>query len=96
MPHTDLACDCGGSGVVRGVDSTLGWLGVEAEGSGEGSESGKCPHGRRQGSLKERVISLGQWPSQAHSGNLLQGPLQGDGKEERSERVALQLSHPTL
>jgi hypothetical protein len=34
--------------LVPGVDSTLGGLGMEAEGSGEGSEGGKCPHGRRR------------------------------------------------
>jgi hypothetical protein len=44
MPHTELACD--GGGVVPGVDSTLGGLGMETEGSGEGSEGGKCSHGR--------------------------------------------------
>jgi hypothetical protein len=94
MPHTELACDGGGSSVVPGLDSTLGGLGMEAEGSSEGSEGGKCPHCSRWGSLKERVISAGQRPGQAHSGNLLQGPLQGEGKEERSERVALPF--PTL
>jgi hypothetical protein len=82
MPHAELACDGGGSHVVPGVDSTHGWLRMEAEGSGEGSEGGKCPHGRRRGSLKERVISVGYRPAQAHSGNLLQGPLQGEGKED--------------
>jgi hypothetical protein len=89
MPHTKLACDGGCSGVVPGVDSTLGGLGVEAEGNGEGSEGGKWPHGRGRGSLEERVISVGQRPGQAHSSNLLQGPLQGDGNEKWSERVAL-------
>jgi hypothetical protein len=44
MPHTELACDGGGSGVVPGVDSTLGGLGMEAEGCGEGSKGGKCSH----------------------------------------------------
>jgi hypothetical protein len=47
MPHAELACDGGGSGVVPGVDSTLGGLGMEVKGSGKGSEGGKCPHGRR-------------------------------------------------
>jgi hypothetical protein len=41
MPHAELACDSSGSGVVPGVDSTLGGLGMEAEGSSEGSEGGK-------------------------------------------------------
>jgi hypothetical protein len=54
MPHTEFACEGGGSGVVPGVDSTLGGLRMEAEGSGEGSKGGKCLHGRRRGSLKER------------------------------------------
>jgi hypothetical protein len=59
MPHTWLACNGGSGGVVHRVDSTLGNGG---RGDCEGHEGGEYPHGRRRGSLKENVISVGQPP----------------------------------
>jgi hypothetical protein len=75
--------------VVHRVYSTLGMLAMEAGGSCEGCEGGECRHGRSQGSLKEHVIGGGQRPGQAHYGNLLQRPLQCEGKQERPEWAAL-------
>jgi hypothetical protein len=83
MPRAALVCNGSGGGVVPRVDRTLGGLGMEAEGSGEGGDGG-CPHGRRRGSLKERVIRVGQWPGQAHVSNLLPGPFECKGKQELS------------
>jgi hypothetical protein len=60
MPHATLVHNGSGGSVVPRVDSTLGGLRTEAEGSGEGGDGGECPHGRRRGSLKERVIRVGQ------------------------------------
>jgi hypothetical protein len=94
MFHTEMARNGGGGGVVRGVGSTLGGLTMEAKGSCKGREGSECPHGRRRVSLKERVISVGQRPGQAHCGSLLKRPLQNEGKQERSEWVAL--PYPTL
>jgi hypothetical protein len=74
MPHTELARNGGGCGMVRGVDSALGGVAMEAEGSCKGGEGSECPHGRRRGSLKEHVIR-GQQLGQAHCGNILQRPL---------------------
>jgi hypothetical protein len=45
MAHAQVAGDRGGGGGVRGVDSALGRLRVEAEGSCEGGEGGEGLHG---------------------------------------------------
>jgi hypothetical protein len=72
--HTEVARNCGGGGAVRGVDGTLGRLGLGSEESCKGSERSECPLGRRRGSSKDRVISEGQRQGQTHCGNLIQRP----------------------
>jgi hypothetical protein len=51
MPHAQLARNGGDGGTVARADSTLGGLGVGAEGSFEGCEGGKCMRFRRRGTL---------------------------------------------
>jgi hypothetical protein len=94
LVHANLCGDEGGaiaSGVC-GASVAHAWTRAESEGGGEDHKGLEGPHGRLQGALEEGVIAVCIYTPGAgpvHGCHLFQGPLQGQGKQQRPKRVAL-------
>jgi hypothetical protein len=92
--HAQKAGDRGGGGAVHGVGGALCQLRMEAEWSCEGGEGGKGLCGGCWGALQEGIFCTRQRLCQAHCYDLLEWPLQSEGKQQQSVGVAL--SDPAL
>jgi hypothetical protein len=75
---------------ILGVRRALLRLYVEAKWGGAVDQGAESLHSVAGGALKEVAISIGKGACQLHCDHLLQGVLEGQGKEQGPKRVTLE------